>query len=71
MGFLSSARAAILRGLAQAMTPPLPPDITRWCEDNIVFDERSPFPSEFNIDRFPSCGKSTKRSSKGRTTAIR
>lgn len=53
MGFLSSARAALLRGLAQAMTPPPPPDITRWCEDNIVFDERSPFPGEFNIDRFP------------------
>jgi len=53
MGFLSSAEAAVLRGLAQAMLPPPPPDITRWCEDNIVFDERSPFPGPFRISRFP------------------
>ena len=53
MGFLSSAEAAVLRGVASAMDPPLPPDITRWCEDNIVFDERSPFPGPFRIDRFP------------------
>lgn len=53
MGFLRSAEAAVLRGLAQAILPPSPPDITRWCEQNIVFDERSPFPGEFRIDRFP------------------
>lgn len=53
MGFLSSAEAAVLAGMAQAMAPPPPPDITRWCEDNIVFDERSPFPGAFNIARFP------------------
>lgn len=53
MGFLSSAEAAVLRGLAIAMTPPPPPDITRWCADNVVFDERSPFPGPFRIDRFP------------------
>lgn len=53
MGFLSSAEAAVLRGLAAAMMPPPPPDITRWCEENIVFDERSPFPGEFRIERFP------------------
>ena len=44
MGFLASAEAAVLRGLAAAMVPPPPPDITRWCEENIVFDERSPIP---------------------------
>ncbi|SOC13788.1 phage terminase large subunit GpA-like protein [Rhodobacter sp. JA431] len=53
MGFLSSAQAAILRGIAQAMVPPPPPDITRWCEENIEFDERSAFPGPFRIERFP------------------
>ncbi|VDC31408.1 phage terminase large subunit family protein [Pseudogemmobacter humi] len=53
MGFLSSAEAAVLFGIADAMDPPPPPDITRWCENNIVFDERSPFPGPFRIDRFP------------------
>ena len=53
MGFLTSAEAAVLRGMAAAMLPPLPPDITRWCEENIEFDERSPFPGKFRIDRFP------------------
>lgn len=53
MGFLASAEAAILRGLAAAMVPPPPPDITRWCEENIVFDERSPIPGPFRIERFP------------------
>lgn len=53
MGFLSSAEAAVLQGFAAAMMPPPPPDITRWCETNIVFDDRSPFPGAFRIDRFP------------------
>lgn len=53
MGFLTSAEAAVLRGMAVAMAPPPPPDITRWCEENIEFDERSPFPGPFRIDRFP------------------
>ena len=53
MGFLASAEAAVLRGLAAAMVPPPPPDITRWCEENIVFDERSPIPGPFRIERFP------------------
>ena len=53
MGFLSSAEAAVQRGMATAMTPPPPPDITRWCTENIKFDERSPFPGWFDIERFP------------------
>ncbi|MDS9467341.1 phage terminase large subunit family protein [Paracoccus sp. MBLB3053] len=53
MGFLASAEAAVLRGLAMALVPPPPPDITRWCEENIVFDERSPIPGPFRIERFP------------------
>ncbi|MBT9386974.1 phage terminase large subunit family protein [Pseudooceanicola sp. CBS1P-1] len=53
MGFLSSAEAAVLRGIARAMKPPPPPDITAWCERNIRFDERSPFPGQFQIERFP------------------
>ena len=52
MGFLAPAEAIIAAALAQAMAPPAPPDITRWCEQNIVFDERSPMPGPFNIERF-------------------
>ncbi len=52
MGFLISASVVIAGAMAQAMTPPDPPDITRWCEENIIFDERSPLPGPFNIDRF-------------------
>lgn len=53
MGFLRSAEAVIAAAMAHAMTPPPPPDITRWCEENIVFDERSPMPGPFDIRRFP------------------
>ncbi|MGR3599182.1 MAG: phage terminase large subunit family protein [Heliomarina sp.] len=53
MGFLISAERVIALALAEAMAPPPPPDITRWCEENIVFDERSPMPGPFRIDRFP------------------
>lgn len=53
MGFLASAEAVVLRAMAAAMMPPPPPDITRWCEENIVFDERSPMPGPFRIERFP------------------
>lgn len=53
MGFLTSAAGLVAGALAAAMAPPPPPDITRWCEENIVFDERSPMPGVFNIDRFP------------------
>ncbi|GGF43757.1 Phage terminase, large subunit GpA [Mameliella alba] len=49
MGFLTSARAVIASAMADAMRPPPPPDITRWCRENIVFDERSPFPGPFSI----------------------
>lgn len=53
MGFLASAERAVLRGIAMALIPPPMPDITRWCEENIVFDERSPIPGPFRIERFP------------------
>ena len=49
---MTSAAATIDRALAEAITPPPPPDITRWCEENIVFDERSPMPGDFDISRF-------------------
>lgn len=52
-GFLSPAEAVIARAASSVMMPPDPPDITRWCEENIVFDERSPMPGPFRIDRFP------------------
>ena len=52
MGFLAPAGAVVARALAAAMAPPPPPDITRWCAQNIVFDERSPMPGPFNIERF-------------------
>ena len=53
MGFLRSAAQVVARAAAAAMAPPPPPDITRWCEENIVFDERSPMPGPFSILRFP------------------
>lgn len=52
MGFLTSAESVIAAAVAQAMRPPPPPDITRWCAENIVFDERSPMPGPFDIGRF-------------------
>ncbi len=52
MGFLAASAAVVASALANAMAPPPPPDITRWCADNIVFDERSPMPGPFNIERF-------------------
>lgn len=53
MGFLSPAEAVVARAIAAAMRPPDPPDITRWATDNVEFDERSPLPGPFRIDRFP------------------
>lgn len=53
MGFLIAAHSVIAQAMAEAMRPPPPPDITRWCEENIVFDERSPMPGPFSITRFP------------------
>lgn len=52
MGFLASASGVLGLAMAQAMAPPPPPDITKWCEDNIVFDARSPMPGPFDIERF-------------------
>ena len=52
MGFLAPAEAVVARALSAALAPPPPPDITRWCADNVVFDERSPMPGPFNIARF-------------------
>ncbi len=54
MGFLSPAAAVVARAAAKAMLPPDPPDITRWCEANIVFEDgRSPMPGPFRISKFP------------------
>lgn len=53
MGFLVAVDRVVMQMAARVMTPPPPPDITRWCEENIVFDERSPMPGPFRIDRFP------------------
>lgn len=52
MGFLAPAQAVVARAIAQAIAPPPPPDITRWCEENIVFDARSPMPGPFDVSRF-------------------
>jgi phage terminase large subunit GpA-like protein len=52
MGFLAPAEAVVARAIAQAIAPPPPPDITRWCEENIVFDARSPMPGPFDSSRF-------------------
>ena len=53
MGFLAPAVRIVAQVIADAMRPPPPPDITRWCEENIVFDERSPMPGPFRIEKFP------------------
>jgi phage terminase large subunit GpA-like protein len=53
MGFLTPAGRVVALAIARAMMPPPPPDVTRWCEENIVFDERSPMPGPFSIRRFP------------------
>lgn len=53
MGFLSPAAAVVARAAARAMMPRPPPNITKWCEDNIVFDDRTPMPGPFRISRFP------------------
>jgi phage terminase large subunit GpA-like protein len=53
MGFLTSAERLVAGAISQAMAPPVPPDITQWCTDNIEFDDRSPLPGRFNIARFP------------------
>jgi phage terminase large subunit GpA-like protein len=53
MGFLAPAEAVIAAAMARAMTPPPPPDITRWCVENVEFDDRSPFAGPFDPARFP------------------
>jgi phage terminase large subunit GpA-like protein len=53
MGFLRPAEAVVARAIALAMTPPPPPDITAWCERNVVFDSRSPLPGPFDIRNYP------------------
>ena len=52
MGFVGSCEATIMAAMAEAWAPPLPCDITAWCEQNVVFDESDPLPGGFRIDRF-------------------
>ena len=52
MGFLAPASGVILSAMADAIAPPPPPDVTRWAEENVEFDERSPIPGKFSIKRF-------------------
>ncbi len=53
MGFLAPAAGIVANAIATAMIPPPEPDITRWCEENVIFDDRSPVPGAFNIEKFP------------------
>jgi phage terminase large subunit GpA-like protein len=53
MGFLAPAGAVVAAALARAMQPPPRPDITRWCIENVEFDDRSPFAGPFDPERFP------------------
>lgn len=53
MGFLAPAAQVIGRAMAAALVPPPRPDITRWCVENVEFDERSPFAGGYDPDRFP------------------
>jgi phage terminase large subunit GpA-like protein len=52
LGYLTSAEAVVASAMAGTLIPPPPPDITRWCEENIEFNDRSPIPGKFNIKRF-------------------
>jgi phage terminase large subunit GpA-like protein len=52
MGFLTPAARVVGMAASVALLPPPPPDITRWCTENITFDERSPMPGPFRIERF-------------------
>ncbi len=52
MGYLVPAEAVIASAFAEAMRPPPAPDITRWAVENVIFDERSPEPGSFNIEKF-------------------
>ena len=53
MGFLTASQAVAMSAVARVMAPPPPPDITRWCEENVEFDDRSALPGPFRIERFP------------------
>jgi len=53
MTSLTPAAGIVAQSIATAMAPPPPPDITRWCEENLIFDETSAMPGPFRIDRFP------------------
>ncbi len=53
MRLLSPVASIVAEAIATAMVPPPEPNITRWCEENVIFDDRSPVPGEFNIEKFP------------------
>lgn len=53
MPSLISAESLVMQAVAFSLRPPPPPDISRWCAENIVFDERSPMPGPFDISLFP------------------
>ncbi len=52
MGFLAPAARVIGQAVADALAPPPPPDVTRWAEENVEFDDRAPIPGPFSIRRF-------------------
>jgi len=52
LGFLGVSEGIVAQAIAQAMHPQDPPDISRWCEENLVFDARSPMPGPFSMSRF-------------------
>lgn len=52
MGFLSPINVVVRDAIADVMNPPDPPNITKWCEENIEFDARSPIPGKFNMSGF-------------------
>ena len=53
MGFLAPAAAVAASAMSAAYTPPAAPDIVRWATENMIFDERSPLPGPFDIEKFP------------------
>lgn len=50
--FLAPAEAVIMQALADAMTPPPPPDVWEWACTHLEFD-KGPFKGAFDPSRFP------------------
>lgn len=50
---LADARRHSYLVASQILTPPPPPNYTKWAEEHVVFGNESPFPGRYNPARFP------------------